>query len=701
MLTSIRNKIAAVSALCLLAALAATLIYATLSGQDTRARVTGLTTEQLSQKAESELQAIAQLEASRISNRMIEPLQVSLGIRKTMETYISTADQASLNRERITSLLHGLLERNTSIVGTYVVWENNSVDGLDAQFKTNGTHSFENGWFAPYWSRSGSSLALRPLNLAFLSDGGVANDSSSNYWYTCPQKEHRVCLTEPYSWEAQGKTIIGASITMPLMAGGTYYGMSGADIELAYIQRIAEDSARSLYNGQGTVIVLSNQGLVAGHSANPGLIGKPLPDAELSLFRNDLRNGQDTISNMDDRYISLAAIRLPGINESWGVVVEIPKSVVLAGVVQTEQVLTESFSAGLVRQTLIGAIIAVLGVIVLGWMARSIANPIAQTAGRVHDLASADGDLTRRLDLQRRDEVGDLANGVNAFIGKTHEIVKDIASEMGNVETTANRTAEISEQTNQRVQRQRQEIELVATAINEMSASATQVAQSAADTANAASGARSAVEQGSDNVYHSVDAIRELATEMEQAGTIMNNLAEDSENIGKIVEVISGISEQTNLLALNAAIEAARAGEQGRGFSVVADEVRNLASQTQNSTTEIQALIERLQSRSLEAQKAMVNGQSYTTTCIERAENAASQLDAVVAAIGQINDMTSQIATAAEEQSSVSEDISRSVVTINDTASQLSEGASDVNQQSGRLFDLIKQLESKLNRFRY
>ncbi len=700
MLTSIRNKIAAVSALCLVAALAATLIYAAIAGQKTKQEVTELTSEQLSLKSESELQAIAQLEATRIAAKIIEPLRIAMGITQTVEGYIDNNDVVALDRDRMARYVKSVLTSNPAIMGTYIAWEKNAVDGKDNLYKDT-EHTFANGQFAPYWSRSGSTLALRPLNLQFLVDGGAASDSSSNYWYNCPIKEHRTCLTEPYSWNAQGQTIVGTSITLPIMVQGKYYGMAGIDIELAYIQKIATEAAQRLYQGKGKVMVLSNGGLVAGHSANRSLIGKPLPASELDFIRSQLSNGQDFITRHDATYVSLAAVKLPGVRGSWGVVIEIPESVVLAGVVKTEQVLKENFATALSQQTMIGSFIAVLGVILLGWMARSIATPIAQTASRVNDLASADGDLTQRLDLQRKDEVGDLANGVNAFIEKTHDIVKDIAGEMGNVEVTANRTAEISEQTNQRVLRQRQEIEMVAAAINEMSASATQVAQSAADTSGAATSAKTAVEEGSNNVYHSVDAIRELAIEMEQAGTIMNQLAQDSENIGKIVEVISGISEQTNLLALNAAIEAARAGEQGRGFSVVADEVRNLASQTQNSTTEIQGLIEQLQTRSRQAQKAMENGSSYTSNCIERAENAASQLDTVVEAIAQINDMTSQIATAADEQSSVSEDISRSVVTINDTANELSDGAGEVNQQSSQLFELIKQLEGKLNRFRY
>ncbi len=705
MLNSIRNKIAAASALCLLAALSTILLYSEYSGEKTAAEVSLVTSEELSLKSATELQAVAELEASRIAAEMTRAMDVTRGIRNTIESHITANDKAALDRDRNSRLIRDILSANPNLLGAYVSWEANKVDGADQQYLDNipleqqaTSHTYKTGLFAPYWTQSNGKTALRPLNLDPVF---AAPEDSSNYWYICPGKERRICLMEPYTWTVQGKLTIGTSITMPLMVDGEFYGMAGIDLALAYIQDIATQAASHLYDGQSRVIVVSQKGLIAGHSADAKQIGQQMSGSDTDLVRHEVSNGLNGVKSDNVDYVGVAAIKLPNVKETWSVIVVVPKDVALAGVLNTQKVLEGNFSEAMTEQIMIGSLIALIGITVLALLARGIATPITETAQRVKQLSSSDGDLTQRLSSNRQDEVGELTQGINAFISKTHDIVKDIAAEMNQVEHSANQTASISQQTDQRVQRQRKEIQTVATAVDQMSASATQVAQSASETSLSATTAKKAVEEGSSNVYHSVDAIRELANEMNQSSNIMNQLAEDSEGIGRIVEVISGISEQTNLLALNAAIEAARAGEQGRGFSVVADEVRNLASQTQQSTAEIQSLIDKLQSRSSQARNAMKNGQQYTQTCIERAEAAAGRLDEVVNAIGSINEMTSQIAAAAEQQRGASEEISRSISKINDTTTELSDGASEVNQASGKLFQLVQALDSKLNRFRY
>ncbi|MGB1239648.1 MAG: methyl-accepting chemotaxis protein, partial [Pseudomonadales bacterium] len=379
----------------------------------------------------------------------------------------------------------------------------------------------------------------------------------------------------------------------------------------------------------------------------------------------------------------------------------VPQDKALAGVKQLDTLMIDSFKSSINEQIIFSLLIAVGGVVVLLLFARSISRPIEHSADVITDIASKDGDLTNRLNMQRNDEIGKLANGVDAFIGKTQDIVKDIAGEMGSVEDSALRTSEIAKQSNVRVDQQREEIEMVAAAVTEMSANAGEVARSAEEASNSAGQAKNAVTKGSENVRESAESIKVLSSEMEQVGEVMQQLAGDSENISKIVDVINGISEQTNLLALNAAIEAARAGEQGRGFSVVADEVRSLASKTQQSTLEIQQLIDKLQGRSQQAVTALEQGSKHVNECLDRAETAVDTLSAVVSEINGIDNMTSQIATASEQQAGVSEDISRNISNINSAVNEVAEASNDSLAESGRLFELVKKLEQQLSRFKY
>lgn len=349
----------------------------------------------------------------------------------------------------------------------------------------------------------------------------------------------------------------------------------------------------------------------------------------------------------------------------------------------------------------IGLVVSVAGIILLMLIAQGIASPIRKAADMVNQLASQDGDLTQRISIERNDEVGELSRNINAFIHKTHEIVKDIASAMGDVEGSARRAAEISDNSTQGIEKQRAEVDQIATAINQMSASAGEVAQIATTTANASSEAKGSVDNSAGNVNRSADSIRDLSDQVSNTSQLMELLASDSDNISQIVEAIQGISEQTNLLALNAAIEAARAGESGRGFAVVADEVRTLASKTQASTEEIQVLIDQLQQRTREALSAMQRGNSQSDECLQMAEEASAHLNQVVGAIAEIDNMTTQMASVVEEQRAVTEDITRNIVNISDETSIVADGAVAANQESQALLELVKQLESQLNRFRY
>jgi methyl-accepting chemotaxis protein len=255
-------------------------------------------------------------------------------------------------------------------------------------------------------------------------------------------------------------------------------------------------------------------------------------------------------------------------------------------------------------------------------------------------------------------------------------------------------------QSNTGIQQQSSEIDQVATAIEEMSATVQEVARNAAAAADAADRANTASSNGNSVVSGVGASIQSLSKEVNQATTIIRELESESDNIGTVIDVIRGIAEQTNLLALNAAIEAARAGEQGRGFAVVADEVRTLASRTQQSTEEIHAMIDRLQQGARNAVNAMQAGQEKSGDSVSKSEEARAALQSIETAVGEINDMNVQIASAAEEQSAVAEEINRNVVAIRDISRQTTAGVQQTAGSSQNLLQVARQLQSLVNEFK-
>jgi methyl-accepting chemotaxis protein len=303
--------------------------------------------------------------------------------------------------------------------------------------------------------------------------------------------------------------------------------------------------------------------------------------------------------------------------------------------------------------------------------------------------------------LNRKDEIGHLATALDLFLDKTHHIVRDTAQLVAELKLSSDTSAEISGRTHQDVSLQQKAIEQVATAVTQMSSTAAEVANQAAVTADLSQQASLAVKDGDSAVEQNSSFITTLADSMQQSGQMMTQLEQASASINNIVEVIKNISEQTNLLALNAAIEAARAGEQGRGFAVVADEVRSLASRTQQSTGEIQLLITDLTSRTQQVVKAMLQNRQMTEQCQQTAAAAQQKLQQAISAAASISDAATQIASAAEQQSVVSEDVSNNVVQISSAVTGLSQSATDAAEQSRLIASIAVKIDRQISRFRY
>lgn len=310
------------------------------------------------------------------------------------------------------------------------------------------------------------------------------------------------------------------------------------------------------------------------------------------------------------------------------------------------------------------------------------------------------GDLTQKIAISGRSDFSWMAFELDSARKNVSNLVHTLTSGVEQLNTATQNMTVISKETVGGVLKQQAETDQVATAMNEMTASVQEVARTASNAAEAARNADNEAKAGKKVVLQTMQSIDSLAGEVEKAAETISSLEADINNIGAIIDVIRGITEQTNLLALNAAIEAARAGEHGRGFAVVADEVRTLASRTQSSTHEIEEMIERLQIGAREAVKVMNDSREKARDSVEMAESAGAALDTITAMISTMDEMSTQISSAANEQSSVAEDINRGIVEISQIADHTAQGAQETSAAVDTLSSLSSQLREASGKFK-
>ena len=357
-------------------------------------------------------------------------------------------------------------------------------------------------------------------------------------------------------------------------------------------------------------------------------------------------------------------------------------------------------TSGTVKALLVAALAGLLGLLLIWLTASGVTRPINSVASMLKDIASGDGDLTQRLKYAKRDELGELVNWFNRFLDKLQPTIAQIKQSVTEARATADQSSGIARRTSDGMQVQFREIDQVATASNEMSATAQDVASNASSAANAARGADQSVKDGLTIIERSTREITLLAEEVSNAVTEVEALAVNSEQVGSVLEVIRSIAGQTNLLALNAAIEAARAGESGRGFAVVADEVRNLAKRTQDSVEEIRHVIERIQSGTRGVVQTMHSSHSKAQENAEHIHQAVQALGKISDAVTVISDMNLQIASAAEQQSAVAEEVNRNVSAIRTVTETLAGQATESAQVSHQLNALATHQMKLMDQFR-
>ncbi|UUN87739.1 methyl-accepting chemotaxis protein [Pseudomonas extremorientalis] len=706
---SIRLKIVLLSGLCLLGVIALVVGINIYNTNQNDLLVSDSSSRMLTASVEQLLQARAAEQAVQLQKTFGDSLMALTALADQIKDLRTMASKRGLEagalREEINQSLKTTFDRNSKVLGFWLSFEPNGLDGKDSEFVDDKARvSNEIGRFSSYWSRAGGEglntiMVEEDLNKTTL----TLNGTPYNIWYTCPRDTRNTCLLEPYEDTVAGKKVLMTTIASPLIVGGKLIGVVGVDIALTALQATADAAQKDLFNGAAHLEILSSTGLIAAYSGEPAKVGKNLIDtlgAEGKEIVQLLASDNRMIREQDDTIRAVYPVKPIADAKSWGVVIKLPKAVMLADNVKLQRVLDDAQSAGTLKALLVAAAAGLLGLLLIWLTATGVTRPINSVAAMLKDIASGDGDLTQRLAYAKKDELGELVNWFNRFLDKLQPTIAQIKQSITEARGTADQSSAIARQTSEGMQVQFREIDQVATASNEMSATAHDVANSASNAASAARGADQSAREGMSIIEQSTRDITTLAEEVSKAVGEVEALAVNSEQIGSVLEVIRSIAEQTNLLALNAAIEAARAGESGRGFAVVADEVRNLAKRTQDSVEEIRLVIERIQSGTRGVVATMHSSQSQAQSNAGQIHQAVQALGKISDAVTVISDMNLQIASAAEQQSAVAEEVNRNVSAIRTVTETLTGQATESAAISSQLNALASQQMKLMDQFR-
>ncbi|WP_265463101.1 methyl-accepting chemotaxis protein [Aeromonas salmonicida] len=667
--------------------------------QSLRSDIMAQTRSALEQEVSRTLQFQAERYAVQIGALLQQSYQVPLGIAAQLEGSMAQPDRA-LSRPQVETLLGSRLQQASGISSIYAQFEADSYDGQDTSWQSGASHSVpDKGSLEIYFVRDqGGQVSQQQVDAASseakydtsVNEFGIRNSE----WYLCGRDTRRPCLMEPYLYEiSPGNQMLMTSLTVPILKEGKFVGITGVDMNLPIFQQLAESLGKSLYDNQADVTLVSKMGLIVGSNRHTDKLGRPLTEVGLSA-----PTGQTLDTDTD--FILQQPVRIEAADTQWWLLIKVPKALALSQANTISTQLGDLMQAAQRQQLITVTLITLLALGLLIWFIQTITAPLSLISRHVSHLSSNEGDLTQQMQVDTHQELIELAGHLNAFLGKLRGMVQGSKLIGQQVHQQAQGMKQTADTMRTSLDEQSIELESVVSAMHQMSTTAVSVAGYAEQAAQESEAATHHINTAQQTLSNARNEIHTLVEDMHQADKAVALVAQRSTNISRILDVIRAIAEQTNLLALNAAIEAARAGDMGRGFAVVADEVRALANKTRESTDEIGQLIGSLQTEVSSSQQLMSTGITRSASTVEGTEQAFEALNRVVAQIQQIHNHISQVATAAEQQSAVSDDINQNLMRIGDAATTIGQEASASHRLSEELEQASTALATQLDRLR-
>ncbi len=691
-----------------------------------------ITLYKVRQTSRADAEALSREMAESLGMKVARDIDAALGVAQTLADVLAGSKEARMvNRKKIIGILRHILQGHNELYGVWTTWEPEAFDRMDKFYRNFDEFTDKNGRFAASWHREGDKLV----------GGHTENfeeDNPMSAWYYEPLRTGRQYITTPVFRRINGKSMLTVSVSVPIIIKKTVVGVAGADIVM---DGFSDMVRREVLFETGFGFAISNDGVIAAHPQ-----AKMLGDVVYSFMDENMRKPLTTAvskgRNLDfhmidaktgrDMYYMFVPFRIGSFDKPWSFGVCIPTDEIMAEA-NSMMVLSGGMAAGAVLLT----------VLIVVLVARSIVGPVNRLANAAETVAG--GQLETEIPIHQQDELGTLAEALRNMVAslvekiaeansKTHEAEEQSLMAEKAVHEAEEARAQAESARSEGMHQAASELELVverisssseelaaqvqhastgaeqqsrrsseaATAMSQMNSSVLEVARNASDAADSTMSAKEKAETGSGVVTSLMEAITNVSERSAVVHRQLDNLGEHAEDIGRIMNVITDIADQTNLLALNAAIEAARAGDAGRGFAVVADEVRKLAEKTMQATKDVENAVRTIQDGTSSSQASMAEANDVVTKSTKLARNAGEALTEIVEIVESCADQVRGIAGAAEEQSSVSEEISISVQDVDtisretaDAMVQSSEAIADLAQQAAQLDQIIRGLKNQ------
>lgn len=685
------------------------------SSMMTQSMVSDRMNELIRDETEAKLSNLASAQAGAIQGRFALALDAA---RTMAHTFALSKGGLPMGRTQLNAILHNVLISNPEFNGTYSCWEPNAVDGADGSHASPGNgNNPQTGRFTPYWTRSESgTIAVQPL-VEYDSNALHSNGVPKGGWYAGPKTTGKESVLGPLPYIVQGKNVFLATMSVPIVINGRFMGVAGADYNLDFVQKISEETNKSLYDGKGKLLIVSERGLVVADSANPALIGKPfnpeVGEQNAAGLLEDIKAGKAKtwIDEASQTMNALSPIPLGRTEKPWAVLIQVPKAVVLAKVNELNHDVTARSVFTTVLQVGIGAGIILLASLFLWRMAGRLARPIRDAADMAQKIEF--GMFDARLSVTSNDEVGKLVSALNRMadslqekvnlaeqisegnldcsvkltsssdqLGKSlqkmvenlNRMIGNLQNEAGAIDQNAKDMSVLSQELSEGAYSSAASIEEISTAMAEISSQTKSNAENAVRAKNISQSSRTSAVTGAHDMSEMLSAMQEIKA--------------SGDNIASIIQTINEITDQTNLLALNAAIEAARAGESGAGFAVVADEVRSLATRSAKAAKQVTQLV---QSSSVK-----------TAVGVDVANKTSESLKQIVASAEELSQLVEEISLASQEQVVGIEEITQGMHQIDTTTQAVSTHAersaataAQLTSQAKLVHDLIKDYRVK------